>query len=177
MRYSTSVRTGPWSGSTSAVVTGSGQCMEGVKSMAAPVCSFQRQVRGMARTAPAAAAYRANGRPTRLATSPQITLPRLKDPNMMVTYMASPRPRTHSGSATCAETLRLETPAIQEAPASTLAASAKLALCAMPKSAVARAVATVAPASRTSGPNRERSVRSKNAPATADAPITPSSTP
>jgi hypothetical protein len=32
-----------------------GQCMDGVRSTPAPVCSFQRHVRGMARAAPRAA--------------------------------------------------------------------------------------------------------------------------
>src|SRR6266568_3075419 len=105
-------------------MTGAGQCIEGVRSMPAPVCSFQRQVKGIAMRAPAAARPWATGRPTIAATCPQTALPSVMAPKKTVTNIASPRPRTHSGNATCAETLRLDKTAIHDTPAITLADSA-----------------------------------------------------
>jgi hypothetical protein len=64
MRYSTVTRTGPRSSSIACAVTGAGQCIDGVRSTPAPVCSFHRQVSGMAATAPAAARKCAAGSPT-----------------------------------------------------------------------------------------------------------------
>src|SRR5580692_12918653 len=128
------------------MVTGAGQCIDGEKSTSAPVCSFHRQVSGMARTAPAAAAARAAGSPAIAASSPHRALPMVRDPNMTVTYIASPRPRTHSGKATCAETLRLDTAAIHEAPAIRLAATATPAPWATANNAIAAEVAIVAAA-------------------------------
>ena len=55
------------------------------------------------------------------ATWPQSTLPSVRAPKNTVTNIASPRARTQSGSATCAETLRLASTAIHETPASMLA--------------------------------------------------------
>ena len=54
----------------------------------------------------------------------KVVLPALIAPKKTVRKTESPRARTHSGSATCAETLRLESTAIQEAPASRLTAAA-----------------------------------------------------
>ena len=47
------------------------------------------------------------GRPNIPATWPQMMLPSVIAPNMTVTKTARPRARTQSGSATCADTLRL----------------------------------------------------------------------
>ena len=66
----------------------------------------------------------AAGTPTTPATCPQSALPSVMAPKKTVTKIASPRPRTQSGSATCAETLRLASTAIHETPASRLATSA-----------------------------------------------------
>src|SRR3984957_15359163 len=130
MRYSTVTRTGPRSGSIACVVTGAGQCMDGDRSTVAPVCNFQRQVSGIAIIAPAAARSRAPGKLITTASSPQIALPIVSAPNITVTYTAIPRPRTHSGNATWAETLRLDTAAIHAAPAMRLAATASAESCA-----------------------------------------------
>ena len=78
----------------------------------------------MAATAPAAARKCAVGNPSHAATSPHTALPRVRQPKNTVVYKASPRPRTQSGSATCAETLKVASAAIHDAPAMTLAASA-----------------------------------------------------
>src|SRR5271156_1844116 len=130
-------RTGPRSGSIARDVTGAGQCIDGDRSTFVPVCSFHAQVRGIAMTVPAAAANRAAVTPAMAASSPQIALPIVKAPNITVTYTASPRPRTHSGNATCAETFRLATAAIHEAPATRLAAMAVAGSCAMANKPVA----------------------------------------
>ena len=45
----------------------------------------------------------ATGRPRTAASSPQTALPSVRQPKNTVVYNASPRPRTQSGSATCAE--------------------------------------------------------------------------
>ena len=74
--------------------------------------------------APTAATTRATGNPATAAISPHSALPMVSAPNITVTYIARPRPRTHSGSATCAETLSDETAAIHDAPAMRLAATA-----------------------------------------------------
>src|ERR1700679_4120436 len=111
--------------------------MDGEKSTPAPVTNFHRQVRGMAMTAPAAARSRAAGNPASTASCPQIALPMVNAPNITVTYIARPRPRTHSGRATWAETLRLETAAIHEAPAMRLAITAVAGWRAMANNAVA----------------------------------------
>ena len=71
--------------------------------------------------APAAAVKSAGETPARVATSPQSTLPRLMEPKNTVTKTASPRPRTHSGSESCADTFRLERETIQDTPAMKLA--------------------------------------------------------
>ena len=151
--------------------------MEGEKSTFAPVCSFQRHVRGIAIAAPAAARSSAAGKPATAASSPQIALPMVNAPNITVTYMARPRPRTHSGNATCAETLRQDTAAIQEMPAMKLATIAIAGSRARANNAVASAVPTLAAATRESAPNFSLSRRKMNAPPTAEAPMTPSSTP
>src|ERR1700722_8899645 len=103
---------------------GADQCMEGEKSTSAPVCSFQRQVSGIATTPPTAAISSAVETPTIVANSPHNTLPRLMVPKNTVTNTANPRPRTHSGSATWADTFRLDNEAIHAAPAIRLASSA-----------------------------------------------------
>src|SRR5262245_22889039 len=64
--------------------------------------------------------------------------------------MARPRPRTKSDNATCAETLRLERTAIQEAPAMRLAHKAVAGWRATPNRIMAIAVPIVAPAARAS---------------------------
>ena len=85
MRYSTVTRTGPRSLSMSCDVIGCGQCMEGVRSRPAPVCSFQRHVSGMASDGagggdemrePAARRY--------AATSPHTALPSVRQPKNTV---------------------------------------------------------------------------------------------
>ena len=177
MWYSTVTRTGPLSGSIAWVVTGSGHCIDGEKSTFAPVCSFQRQVSGIAIIAPAAASQRAAGNPPMDASSPQIALPMVSAPNITVTYTASPRARTQSGSATCADTLRLDTAAIHDAPAMRLAATAASGPRAAANNPVAAAVASVALATRRSAPSFALSQRNRNAPPTAEAPMAPSNIP
>ena len=65
----------------------------------------------------------------------------------------SPRPRTHVGSATWAETLSVASIAIQEMPAMTLAASAAAGCRASPNRTSAIAVPTVPPAATLSAPS------------------------
>src|ERR1700722_12643434 len=156
---------------------GAGQCMDGDRSTVAPVCNFQRQVSGIAIVAPAAASSRAPGKPITAASSPQIALPIVRAPNITVTYTAIPRPRTHSGNATWAETLRLDTAAIHEAPAMRLAATAVAESCASANNPGGIEVARVAIESSRSAPHLARSGRSRNAPATAEAPMMPSNIP
>src|SRR5580700_2689637 len=96
---------------------GCGQCIEGVKSTPAPVCSFQRHNSGIANSAPAAARKCAVGKLVKAAASPQNALPNVKPPNIMVLNSASPRPRTHPGNATCAEMLTAASTAIHDTPA------------------------------------------------------------
>ena len=93
----------------------------------------------MATIAPAAARKCAIGNPTQTAISPHAALPSVKQPKNTVVYSASPRPRTQSGSATCAETLSVASAAIQDAPAMTLAASAVNGSRANPYSTIANA--------------------------------------
>ena len=85
MRYSTVTRTGPRSCSIACAVIGAGQCIDGVRSTPAPVCSFHRQVSAnRRRTAPAAARKCAAGKPTSTATSPQPALPSVRQPKNTV---------------------------------------------------------------------------------------------
>ena len=127
--------------------------MDGEKSRFAPVCNFQRQVSGIAMIAPEAARARAARKPATAAISPHMALPMVSAPNITVTYIARPRPRTHSGRATCAETLRLDTAAIHDAPAMRLAATAVTMSPARANNAVAIELARVAAASSRSAPN------------------------
>jgi len=53
-----------------------------------------------------------------------MALPAAIAPMKTVTNIASPRPRTQSGNASCADTLRVATATVQAAPATTLAKSA-----------------------------------------------------
>src|SRR5713226_1375974 len=156
---------------------GAGQCIDGVWSMPAAVWSFHRHVRGIATRAPAAATKCATGRPNIPATCPQIALPREIAPKNAVTNIARPRPRTHSGSATWAETLRLDKTAIQDTPAMTLADRAMEELRASPNSAIAIAVPTDPAATSQSGPSFVFSQGNAKAPLTAPAPIAPSRKP
>jgi len=88
-----------------------------IPSIARSAESRPSQPRGPARN-------RAAGSPAIAATSPpQIALPRVSAPNMTVTYIASPRPRTHSGNATWAETFRVDKATVHDAPATRLAAN------------------------------------------------------
>src|SRR5208283_6216678 len=96
---------------------------------------------------------RAAGTPATAASSPQRALPRVSEPNITVTYTARPLPRTHSGKATCAETLRLDTAAIHEAPAMRLARIAVMGSRAAAYNAVAAEVARVAAATSRSAPH------------------------
>ena len=80
IQYSTIIRIGPRSPSMRCAKVGACQCIEGARSNAAPVSSFQRQVRSRPNTAPAHAAARAEGSPLPLATSPQTALPRVMAP-------------------------------------------------------------------------------------------------
>jgi len=107
------------------VVIGAGHFIEGVRSRSAPVCSFHLQVSGIAINAPPAAMKWASGRPAIVATCPHIALPIVKPAERTVTNIESPRPRTHSGNATCAEILRLDSTVIHETPAIRLAAKPK----------------------------------------------------
>src|ERR1700731_1632742 len=143
MGYSIVTRTGPRSDSMSCDTVGCGQCIEGVKSTPAPVCSFQRQSSGRAMSAPAAAMKCATGRLVRAATLPQSALPNANPPNMTVLKIESPRPRTQPGNATWAETLRADSTAIHDMPATTLAASAMAGCRASPYSGIAVAAATL----------------------------------
>ena len=85
--------------------------------------------------------------------------------------MASPRPRTQSGSATCAETLRIVSAITQDTPARTLAAAATGAVWADPKSTRDAAVASVARRMTPSGEKRVRSRDRKAAPTSAPTPM------
>jgi hypothetical protein len=80
MVYSLIARIGPSSSATRLRKRGARQRIEGVRFRLAPVCSFQRQVSGMAIRAPAAAAARAKGSPWRLATSPHAAFPNVTAP-------------------------------------------------------------------------------------------------
>src|SRR6516164_5804059 len=124
MRYSTVTSTGPRSFSIGCAVIGAGQCMEGDKSIAAPVCSFHGHVSAMAATAPALARKCALAKPTAAAVSPQAALPSVRQPKNTVVYSASPRARTQSGNATWADTLNVASATIHDAPAVALARSA-----------------------------------------------------
>src|SRR5262249_27016682 len=84
MRYSTVTSTGPRSCSTGCAVSGAGQCIDGERSRATPVCSFQRQVSAIAATAPAAARKCALATPTRTATWPHAALPIVRQPKKTV---------------------------------------------------------------------------------------------
>jgi hypothetical protein len=64
------------------------------------VASFQRHVKGMATTAPAAARKCATGSPSMPATRPHTALPTVIAPKKTVKNIASPRARTQSGKAT-----------------------------------------------------------------------------
>jgi hypothetical protein len=83
--------------------------------------------------------------------------------NITVTCMARPRPRTHAGKASCAEMLRLDTAAIQGAPAMKLATIAVAGWRARANNAVASAVPRLATATRESAPNFSPSRRKRNA--------------
>jgi len=117
---------------------------------------------------PAAARSRAAGTAATTASWPQIALPMVNAPNITVTCMGRPRPRTHPGKATCAEMSRLDTAAIQEAPAMKLATIAVTGWQARANNAVASAVPRLAIATRESAPNFSPSRRKRNAPLTAD---------
>src|SRR5262249_52730723 len=65
-------------------VSGDGQCIDGERSRATPVCSFQRQVSAIAATAPAAARKCALATPTRTATWPHAALPIVRQPKKTV---------------------------------------------------------------------------------------------
>src|SRR5690606_16578171 len=78
----------------------------------------------MASTAPAAAISSAAEIESHEATDPQTRLPAAIERKNTVRNTDSPRARTQSGSAVCAETLRLESTAIQDTPATSDAAAA-----------------------------------------------------
>jgi hypothetical protein len=59
---------------------GARQRIDGAKFSAAPVCSFHRQVKGIAINAHAPAAAKAKRSPPKLATSPQTALPNVMAP-------------------------------------------------------------------------------------------------
>src|SRR5258708_28196510 len=143
MWYSTVTSTGPRSSSTAWVVIGVAQCNEGEKSTPAPVCNFQRHVSAIASNAPAAASSNAGDTPASVPTSPQTTLPRLMQPKNTVTNTANPRPRTQSGRASCAETLRTESDAIHDMPAIKLATTVTEDVRDNPNNTVATAVPIV----------------------------------
>ena len=87
------------------------------------------------------------------ATCPHSALPSVIAPKNVVTNIASPRPRAHSGSATCAETLRLASTAIQDTPAMAHAVRAVTASPAIANKANVIAVPHVPAATRPSGPS------------------------
>src|SRR5271169_2398899 len=66
------------------------------------VASFQRHVKGMATTAPAAARKCATGSPSMPATRPHTALPTVIAPKKTIKNIASPLARTQSGKATWA---------------------------------------------------------------------------
>jgi hypothetical protein len=69
--------------------------------------------------------------------------------------IASPRARTHSGSASCADTLRLDSTTIHAAPASRLATSAVGVSCARPSGTSASTVPSVPAATSRSEPSQK----------------------
>ena len=153
------------------------QCIDGVRSIAAAVCSRHRKVRTIPTAAPAAAKEKVVDSPSRLATLPHTALPRVIAPKNAVRKIARPRPRTHSGNATCAETNSVVIIVIHDAPAIRLAAAAMAGSCATPYSARARIVPTVPSIARRSGPSRALSQLSANDPRIDPKPIMPKRTP
>ena len=83
---------------------GARQCIEGDMSTPSAVCSFHRQVSGIATSAPAAATKCAAGNPPSRGDMPPDELPSVTDPKITVRKIARPRPRTQSGRAIWAET-------------------------------------------------------------------------
>jgi hypothetical protein len=98
-------------------------------------------------------------------------------PKNTVTNIARPRPRTQSGSATCADTLKLASTHIHDRPASAQAVRPATGSRVWPNSTSAMAVPAVPTATTRSGPSFDRSQGRMNAPATAPAPIVPSMKP
>jgi len=90
----------------------------------------------------------ATGRPNQVPTWPQSALPALIEPNRTIANIASPRPRTQDGSATCADTFSVARTAIQESPASTLAIRAVAGSRARANKTSAIAVPSVPPANQ-----------------------------
>ena len=97
----------------------------------------------MATTTPAAAIRSAVGIDVAVATCPHPTEPADMQPKNTISTMARPRARTQSGSAVCAETLRLVSTVIQPSPPSAAAGNAMASLVATPSSAIAAAVMSV----------------------------------
>ena len=114
--------------------------------------------------APAAARKRAVGTPSRLATLPQTALPRVIAPKNAVRKIARPRPRTHSGNATCAETNSVVIIVIHDAPAIRLASAAMIGSRAAPYNPRARIVPSVPSVANRSGPRRALRLLSANDP-------------
>ncbi len=111
------------------------------------------------------------------ASQPQTMLPSVMLPKNTARLTASPRERTQPGSAIWAETLRLESTAIQASPASTQAGKATANSGNSASSAIASASAAVPGATVRSAPSRAFSGGSSSAPATAPVPTPVSSAP
>ena len=131
----------------------------------------------MAATAPAAARKCAAGSPTQTATSPHTALPSVRQPKNTVVYKASPRPRTQSGSATCADTLSVASAAIHDAPAISARDERNHRLAGDAVKHHRHRLAERAQRHQPIRPELRFSHGSKNAPPTALAPMTPSRTP
>ena len=85
---------------------------------------------------------------------PQTALPSVIAPKNAVRKIARPRPRTHSGNATCAETNSVVIIVIHDAPAIRLASAATTGSRAAPYSPRARIVPSVPSVARRSGPRQ-----------------------
>ncbi|MCY1367479.1 hypothetical protein D9M69_544160 [compost metagenome] len=96
------------------------------------------------------------------------------EPKNTVTKMDRPRARTQSGSAVCAETFREDSTAIQDAPASRLAAMAAAGTGTNATTASVTAMPQVPSMTTRSAPQALRIRGSRKAPSTAPRPTLPS---
>ena len=169
----------PLSGSIAWVVTGSGQCMDGREINIGPGLQLPpARERNCDCRAGCGREAAPQASPQQRQVDLQIALPMVNAPNITVTYMARPRPRTHSGSATCAETLRAGHSgdpggACDEAGQN----RGRWMVRESEQCRGERGAQSVAAATRESAPSFSLSRRKMNAPPTAAAPMAPSSTP